>query len=119
MCTLLTWHELLRLCGTGAPYLSIMAWVTQTCVVCGPPPKGEFAPAGIVIPAGMGDFCQVMVVVISHRPGFRLDCAEEKLAIRKKQHPIAIPKQVLRMIPPVRIGRLAPTHFSLTRFYSK
>jgi hypothetical protein len=67
------WQLLRDDAGIGAPYLSIMAWVRQTWVVCGPPPKGD--PAGACIPGGKGDCCQVMVLVVSQRPGFLLDCA--------------------------------------------
>jgi hypothetical protein len=84
--TLLTVHWPLG-CGTGAPYLSIMAWVRQTWVVRGPPAKGD--PAGACIPGGMGDCCQVVLLVISHRPGFLLDCAQAKMAIARKQQPRA------------------------------
>ncbi len=74
----------------GAPYLSIMACVRQTWVVRGPPPNGELAPGGIVIPGGIGDCCQVMVLVISHRPGFLFACAQAKMAIARKQQPRAM-----------------------------
>src|ERR1035438_8629270 len=56
-------------CDIGAPYLSIISWVRQTCVVMVVPLKGFFMPAGMVMPAGIGDFCQAMLVVISQRPG--------------------------------------------------
>jgi hypothetical protein len=84
----------------AVPYFSIMAWVRQTWEVCAPPPKGEFALGGIVIPAGMGDCCQVMVLVISHRPGFLLVCAQAATAMERRQQPIVIQTRVLRMIPP-------------------
>jgi hypothetical protein len=51
--------------------LSIMACVRQTWEVREPPAKGE--PAGVCIPGGMGDCTQVVLLVISHKPGFRLD----------------------------------------------
>jgi hypothetical protein len=46
------WQEPV-VCGGGPPYLSIMAWVTQTWVVLGALPKGD--PAGSCTPAGNGD----------------------------------------------------------------
>src|SRR5579863_8346778 len=86
--TFVTWQLPRDEPGTGAPYLSIMACVTQTWVVCGPPPNGD--PAGACIPGGMGDCCQVMVVVVSHRPGFRLDCAAALTAMASRQQPNVI-----------------------------
>jgi hypothetical protein len=65
--------------------------------VCAPPPKGEFALGGIVIPAGMGDCCQVMVLVISHSPGLRPACAQAANATATKQKPVAIQIGNLRM----------------------
>ena len=97
-------------CDIGAPYLSIMAWVRQTCVVVVMPLKGEFMPAGIFIPAGKGDFCQAMVAVISHRPGFIAACAEAKSDIANKQLPIMIKTRNLRMISPIGLRWLMAAH---------
>jgi hypothetical protein len=88
-----------RVCGGGAPYLSICACVTHTCVVRGPPPKGD--PGGACIPGGMGDCCQVMIEVISQRPGFLVVCAQAMTATAKRQQPNVIQTRVLRMISPV------------------
>src|ERR1039458_1696782 len=95
--TLAIWHSPLRLCGIGAPYLSIMAWVRQTCVVRGPPPKGELAPGGMVMPGGMGDCCQVMLLVISQRPGFLSDCAKAAIATANRQQPTTVQTRLLCM----------------------
>jgi hypothetical protein len=44
----------------------------------------------MVIPAGMGDCCQVMVLVISHRPGLLRDCARASMVIANRQKPRVI-----------------------------
>jgi hypothetical protein len=53
----------------------------------------------MLIPPGMGDCCQVMVLVISQRPGFLEDCAEAEDMIRK--HKIAIKTEVLCISSPL------------------
>jgi len=80
--------------------LSIMACVRQTCVVVVVPLKGDFMPAGKVTPGGKGDCCQVMLLVISHRPGFLVDCAQANRAKAKRQQPIVIQSRVLCIKPP-------------------
>src|ERR1035441_9431665 len=86
-------HSLLRLCGIGAPYLLIISWVRQTCLV-------------LVIPGGMDDCCQAMLVVISHRPGFLVLCAPAKSVIVNRQQPMVIKTRVLCMNSPVRTRQL-------------
>jgi hypothetical protein len=48
-----TWQSPRLGAGDGPPYLSIMAWVTQTWLVLGAPLKGD--PGGACIPGGNGD----------------------------------------------------------------
>jgi hypothetical protein len=67
-----------------------MACVTQTCIVLVVPLKGDFMPAGKVTPGGKGDFCQVMLLVISQRPGFLVDWAQAEIVTKKRQQPIVI-----------------------------
>jgi len=43
-----TWQSPCCGAGLGPPYLSIISWVTQTCVLCGPPMGLE--AEGICIP---------------------------------------------------------------------
>lgn len=50
--------------------MSINSLVRQTWEVWVLALKGEFPPVGIDIPGGNGDFCHVIVVVISQSPGF-------------------------------------------------
>src|ERR1039458_2263311 len=82
------------ICGRIAPYFSKYCCVTQTGVVCGPPPVGSPTPAG------NGDCCHVVVVVNAHRPGF-LVCAGANTVISKRQPTNVIQRRVLRMISPV------------------
>jgi hypothetical protein len=49
----------------------------------------------------MGDCCQVMIEVISQRPGFLVVCAQAMTATAKRQQPNVIQTRVLRMISPV------------------
>jgi hypothetical protein len=56
-------------------------------------------PPGIVIPPGIGDFCQLMVLVISQRPGLCMDCAQA-IAVRSTKHINVIRTGVLRMKSP-------------------
>jgi hypothetical protein len=93
--TLLIWQS--RLCETGAPYLSIMAWVRQTCTVCG---ALMAARAAAGIPGGKGDCWYVMLLVISQRPGFLTACAKATIATANRQQLKVIQTAVLRMIPP-------------------
>src|SRR5271155_646257 len=85
-------------------------------MVCGPPAKGELAPAppagGPPMPAGNGDCCHVMVVVNSHRPGF-LVCAVAKTVIVKRQPTNVIQPRVPRMLPPVWPRQCHPRTFTL------
>lgn len=106
--TLVNWQ--LGSCDTGAPYLSIMAWVRQTCVVVVVPLKGDFMLGGSVMPGGKGDFCQVMLAVISHKPGFIAACAEAKSDMANKQLPIMIKTRNLRMISPIGLRWLMAAH---------
>src|SRR5271166_5035006 len=72
----------------------------QTCMVCGPPPNGELAPAGICMPAGNGDCCHVMVDVISYSPGFLSACAIKSMALATRVQPTGTQKEFLRIDPP-------------------
>jgi hypothetical protein len=67
-----------------------MAWVRQTRVVVVLPLKGDFMPGGKVTPGGSGDFCQLMLLVISHKPGFRMPCAEAAIVTAKRQQAMVI-----------------------------
>jgi hypothetical protein len=81
--TFVTWQSPRCGVGDGPPYLSIMAWVTQTWLVLGAPLKGD--PCGACIPWGIGDCWKVMVLVTSYKPGFLPPCAQVQLATAKKQ----------------------------------
>jgi hypothetical protein len=96
--TFVTWQLPREGWGTGAPYLSIISCVRQTWVVCGPPPKGD--PGGACIPGGIGDCCHVMVLVVSHRPGFLVDCPAALTARANRQQPNVIKVRVERIFPP-------------------
>src|SRR5580704_6840374 len=93
-----------RDCGNRAP-ASTMAWVRHTEVVWVPAPGG---PPGE--PGGTGDFCQVIVVVISQRPGLPECCpaswAKATAAVTINQ---ATP------IPNLRINLFPPIQFELLR----
>jgi hypothetical protein len=97
--TLVTWQSRCE-DGMGAPYLLIISCVRHTCVVMVVPLKGDLAPAGMVMPGGKGVCCHVMLVVISHRPGFLTACAEAALATANRQQPNVSHVRVLRMKPP-------------------
>src|ERR1035438_54181 len=98
----------------GPPYLSIMAWVMQTWVVCGPPippPGGSCTPGGNCGIWGIwGMPAMVMVLVVSQRPGFCLDWAFAAKAMR--QQPRAIQTRVWRIFPPDDCGQW-PRAFTL------
>jgi hypothetical protein len=49
------------------------------------------------MPGGKGDCCQVIVLVISQRPGFLVDCAQANTTTANKQHPNVIQTRVLRI----------------------
>lgn len=54
------------------------------------------------MPTRLPDCWIVVVVVTSQRPAF-LDCAEAKIAVEKKKHPIVSQAFVLRIVSPVPI----------------
>src|ERR1022692_4520621 len=91
------------ICGRIAPYLSKYCCVTQTCVVCVPPPVGSPTPAG------NGACCHVVVMVNAHRPGF-LVCAGTNTVISKRQPTNTIQRRVLRMISPRCLRKLLSAH---------
>jgi glycogen debranching enzyme len=67
------------------------------------------------IPGGMGVCWTVLVVVISHRPGFLTACAPAKSVIANRQQPMVIKTRVLCMISPVGLRQLLAAHTSLYR----
>ena len=89
--------------GRIAPYLSKYCCVTQTCVVCVPPPVGSTTPAG------NGACCHVVVVVNAHTPGFRVRAGAIPV-IAKRQPTILIQRRFLHMFSPVCSRRHLPAH---------
>jgi len=79
--------------GSGAPNLSIRAWVRQTSTEWGPIVVGCSA---VLAPGAAMDVVEVMV----HNPGLRL-CAEANAASANRQQLNVVQNLVLRMFPPV------------------
>src|ERR1700744_5147605 len=93
-----------RDCGNKAP-ASTMAWVRHTDVVWVP------APGGLALePGGMGDFCQVMVVVTSQSPALP-ECCPASWAKATAAETI----QQAKPIPNLRINPFPPIQFKLLR----
>jgi hypothetical protein len=110
----------------GLPYLSIIACVTHTCVVCGA--KGDagiVTPGGNCVPGGSCGICGMpamfICVVTSQRPAFRCDWLHASAVSATPQQPTIVQTRLLFIHPPRRAGECSalfdstPTPLGLKR----